>query len=121
MLAIASYRISTPRNQFSVEEYHVRPTGAILGKGLIQPADPAETDGSKKSIKPARVLNDELSTRAVILANFPTLPQLLKRELYRISEKDASYDSITPPIFGAAFAISTISSLLKSIPEETGG
>jgi hypothetical protein len=55
---------------------HVKPTGAILGNGLMEPADPTTTDGRRKSINPLRVLNDELSTRAVILANFPTLPQL---------------------------------------------
>lgn len=41
----------------------------------MAPADPTETAGSKKSMKPAIVLN-ELSTALVILETFPTLPQL---------------------------------------------
>lgn len=65
-----------PCYYFVIKMLHVRPTGATLGNGLIAPADPTATDGRRKSINPLRVLNDELSTRAVILANFPTLPQL---------------------------------------------
>lgn len=50
-------------------------TGAMLGKGLIAPAEPMETAGSKKSINPASILKDP-SKRLVILETFPILPQL---------------------------------------------
>jgi hypothetical protein len=97
-------------------------TGAIFGKGLMAPAEPTEIDGSRKSINPASVLKDP-SRRLVIRETFPTLPHLLKS--HQQPEKSIviviTYESITPRIFEAVLAMSTISSLVKSIPPATCG
>ena len=102
---------------------HSSLTGATLGKGLMAPADPTETAGSKKSKKPAMVLKDA-STRLVILEALPTLPQLRGIVNYVDELKvriTATHDSMMPHIFGAAVAISTTSSLVRSIPPATTG
>lgn len=97
-------------------------TGAMLGSGLIAPAEPTTTEGRRKSIKPANVVKEVPSSKAAILANLPTLPHLLLcyEQLSHKIEME-TYDSMMPQTFGASLAISATSSLSKSIPAATGG
>lgn len=112
---------------FIAYSLNVLPTGAILGSGLIAPPEPTTTEGRRKSIRPANVAK-ELSSKAVILASFPTLPHLFscyeqlswKDRVKRAAEIEA-YDNMMPRTFGASLAISATSSLSKSIPAATGG